>query len=141
MNDDDSGQTNDWKRAFERRSAADFADALAEDVVLEATIMYKPVVERENVKLVMEAASKFYENLIFTDQAVDGVARLVSSLVARSRPSWASTIERRIARLIPMPCEQSMLDSNVSIPIQIGLTRTGCIYARSARIPLSTEAN
>jgi hypothetical protein len=77
MNDDDGGQTNDWKRAFERRSAADFADALAEDVVLEATVMYKPIVGRENVKLVMEAASKLYENLIFTDQAVGSVPQYV----------------------------------------------------------------
>jgi hypothetical protein len=77
MDADDNRQTNDWKRAFERRSAADFADAFAEDVVLEATVMFKPVVGRENVKLVMEAASKVYENLIFTDQAVDDVRQYI----------------------------------------------------------------
>jgi hypothetical protein len=34
--------------------------------------MYWPVSGRENVKRVMEAASKIYESLQFTDQAVDG---------------------------------------------------------------------
>jgi hypothetical protein len=48
------------------------------------------------------------------------VARRVSILVARSRPSRASMIERRIARLIPMPYGQSMFDSRASIPMQIG---------------------
>ena len=51
MDADDNRQTNDWKRAFERRSAADFADAFAEDVVLD----YKngnhltPVSRRRNI--------------------------------------------------------------------------------------------
>ena len=67
-----SPSANDWKQAFAQRSAAAFADAFAEDVVLEATTLNKPVAGRENVKRVMEAASKIYESLDFTDQATQG---------------------------------------------------------------------
>jgi hypothetical protein len=58
--------------AFAQRSASAFASAFAEDVVLEASTLYRPVSGRENVKCVMEAASKIYENLEFTEQAADG---------------------------------------------------------------------
>lgn len=62
----------DWKDAFAKRTASAFADAFADDVVLEATILSTPVSGRENVKRVMEAASKIYESLDFTNQAADG---------------------------------------------------------------------
>ena len=62
----------DWQRAFARRSASAFASAFAEDVVLEASTLYRPVSGRDNVKCVMEAASKIYEDLEFTEQAADG---------------------------------------------------------------------
>ncbi len=67
-----SDRAGDWKGAFAQRSAGAFADAFADDVVLEATTLHKPVSGRENVKQVMEAASKIYESLVFTDQAADG---------------------------------------------------------------------
>jgi pimeloyl-ACP methyl ester carboxylesterase len=67
-----SDRASDWKRAFAQRSAAAFADAFADDIVLEATTLNKPVSGRENVKQVMEAAKKIYESLVFTDQAADG---------------------------------------------------------------------
>jgi hypothetical protein len=67
-----SDRVGDWKGAFAQRSAGAFADAFADDVVLEATTLHKPVSGRENVKQVMEAASKIYESLVFTDQAADG---------------------------------------------------------------------
>ncbi len=67
-----SDRVGDWKGAFAQRSAAAFADAFADDVILEATVLYKPVSGRENVKQVMEAASKIYESLVFTDQVADG---------------------------------------------------------------------
>ena len=35
-------QTNDWKEAFAKRSAIAFADALADDVVLEAATLTYP---------------------------------------------------------------------------------------------------
>ena len=67
-----AGSVADYKAAFAQRSASAFAAAFAEDVVLEAAAMYWPVSGRENVERVMEAASKIYESLQFTDQAVDG---------------------------------------------------------------------
>ncbi|WP_409189286.1 alpha/beta fold hydrolase [Bradyrhizobium sp. RDM4] len=71
------GAAADWKGAFAQRSATAFADAFAEDVVLEATVLYRPVSGRENVKRVMEAASKIYESLDFTDQAADGLRQYI----------------------------------------------------------------
>ena len=67
-----SDAAGDWKGAFAERSASAFADAFSDDVVLEASALNAPIVGRENVKRVMEAASKVYESLIFTDQAVEG---------------------------------------------------------------------
>jgi Alpha/beta hydrolase family/SnoaL-like domain len=67
-----SESARDWTGAFAKRSATAFADAFAEDVVLDATVLYRPVSGREAVKQVMEAASKIYESLEFTDQAADG---------------------------------------------------------------------
>ena len=67
-----SDVASDWKRAFAERSASTFANALAEDVVLEASILNMPVVGRDNVTRVMEAASKLYESLVFTEQASEG---------------------------------------------------------------------
>jgi pimeloyl-ACP methyl ester carboxylesterase len=67
----------DWKDAFAKRTASAFADAFADDVVLEATSLYTPVSGRENVKRVMEAASKIYESLDFTNQAANGPRQYV----------------------------------------------------------------
>jgi pimeloyl-ACP methyl ester carboxylesterase len=58
-----------WTRAFERKSADTFADAFAPNVVLEASVLAKPVVGIEQVKTVMTAASKIYEALSFTHEA------------------------------------------------------------------------
>jgi hypothetical protein len=46
-------------------------------VVLEAAAFFGPVRGRENVSRVMEAASKIYESLEFTDQAADGLRQYV----------------------------------------------------------------
>jgi SnoaL-like domain len=67
-----AANTADWQGAFAQRSASAFASAFTEDVVLEASTLYRPVSGRENVKQVMEAASKMYEDLEFTEQAADG---------------------------------------------------------------------
>jgi hypothetical protein len=63
---------SDWTRAFAERRASAFAAAFADDVVLEAAILNKPIFGRENVQHVMEAASKIYEHLVFTAKAADG---------------------------------------------------------------------
>ena len=56
----------DWRDAFAQRTAEGFAEAFAENVVLEATILVNPVQGRDNVKQVMAAASKIYKSLEFT---------------------------------------------------------------------------
>lgn len=58
-----------WTRAFEHKSADAFADAFAPNVVLEASVLAKPVVGIDQVKTVMTAASKIYEALSFTHEA------------------------------------------------------------------------
>ena len=62
----------DWTAAFAERSASVFADAFAEDVILEASVLNIPIVGRENVARVMQAASKIYESLVFTSQTIGG---------------------------------------------------------------------
>jgi pimeloyl-ACP methyl ester carboxylesterase len=64
-----SDTAGDWKNAFSQKTATSFADAFADDVILEASAMNEPVVGRDNVKRVMAAASKIYESLTFTDQS------------------------------------------------------------------------
>jgi pimeloyl-ACP methyl ester carboxylesterase len=72
-----SSTAADWKNAFAEKSASAFEEAFAEDVVLEAATLLKPVVGRENVKHVMEAASKIYERLEFTHSAKEGSRQYV----------------------------------------------------------------
>ncbi|MGU7769093.1 alpha/beta fold hydrolase [Burkholderia sp. MR1-5-21] len=62
-----------WTRAFEQKSAESFADAFAPDVVLEASVLAKPVAGIEQVKIVMSTASKIYEALAFTHEAREGL--------------------------------------------------------------------
>ena len=61
-----------WTTAFADRSPTSFAQALAPDVTLEASVQTRPVIGREQVKAVMSEASKIYEGLTFTRQAVEG---------------------------------------------------------------------
>jgi pimeloyl-ACP methyl ester carboxylesterase len=58
-----------WTRAFEHKSADAFADAFDPNVVLEASVLAKPVAGIDQVKTVMSAASKIYEALSFTHEA------------------------------------------------------------------------
>ena len=61
-----------WTKAFAAKDAKAFADAFAEDVVLEASALRSPVEGRDNVKHVMGAASGIYEDLVFTYEITDG---------------------------------------------------------------------
>lgn len=58
-----------WTRAFGHKSADAFADAFAPNVVLEASVLAKPIVGVDQVKTVMTAASRIYEALSFTHEA------------------------------------------------------------------------
>lgn len=62
----------DWTQAMRQDSGSAIADSLAENVVLEATALQLPVSGKTNVKQVLEAASKIYETLEFTEQAGSG---------------------------------------------------------------------
>jgi pimeloyl-ACP methyl ester carboxylesterase len=62
----EDSSAHDWTDAFAQRTTEGFADAFAENVVLEATTLIKPVQGRENVQQVMAAASKVYKSLEFT---------------------------------------------------------------------------
>jgi hypothetical protein len=61
-----------WTQAFAAQSADAFGDAFTKDVVLDSTTLYRPVQGRDLVRQTMAAASKIYESLVFTHQAVNG---------------------------------------------------------------------
>ena len=61
-----------WRRGFAQQSQAAFAEAFAEDVVLDATTLWEPISGRDNVAVVMATASSIYETLEFTGEATDG---------------------------------------------------------------------
>jgi pimeloyl-ACP methyl ester carboxylesterase len=61
-----------WTDAFANKSAERFGAAFAEDVVLEAANLRRPVEGRELVKQVMGTASGIYDSLVFTHEASSG---------------------------------------------------------------------
>ena len=71
-----------WKEAFASQSADDFAEAFADDVVLEASVLHRPIEGRELVKQVMSIASGIYDSLDFTHEARNG---------ARTYVEWEAT--------------------------------------------------
>jgi hypothetical protein len=58
-----------WTVAFENRSTEAFEAAMAPDVVLNASILVKPIAGRDLVKICMGTASTMYEHLTFLAQA------------------------------------------------------------------------
>lgn len=71
-----------WTHAFAEKSGAAFAAALANDVVLEASVMRDPVEGRDAVMRVMGIASQIYESLVFTHESGNG---------SRSYLEWEAT--------------------------------------------------
>ncbi|MEV6041216.1 alpha/beta hydrolase [Nonomuraea sp. NPDC052116] len=61
-----------WISAFAEKSAASFAKAFAEDVVLEGSALTRPIEGRGQVEQVMEAASDIYDSLVFTREGSSG---------------------------------------------------------------------
>jgi NADPH:quinone reductase-like Zn-dependent oxidoreductase len=61
-----------WTEAFASKSAERFGAAFADDVVLEAANLRRPVEGREEVMRVMGATSGIYESLQFTHEASNG---------------------------------------------------------------------
>jgi pimeloyl-ACP methyl ester carboxylesterase len=74
-----SGGSRGWKDAF---ATNDFQDALADDVVLEASVLYRPIEGREAVRRVMGVASGIYDSLVFTHETSTG---------ARTYVEWEAT--------------------------------------------------
>jgi hypothetical protein len=62
-----------WTDAFASKSAERFGAAFADDVVLEATTLRRPIESREQVMRVMESASGIYESLRFSHEANSGM--------------------------------------------------------------------
>ncbi|PDY57608.1 alpha/beta hydrolase [Bacillus thuringiensis] len=60
---------NAWEKAFAEKSPNAFAEALSENVILEAAVLYCPILGREKVKKVMSAASNIYDSVTFTNYA------------------------------------------------------------------------
>jgi pimeloyl-ACP methyl ester carboxylesterase len=71
-----------WTQAFADKSEDSFAEAFAEDVVLEASALQRPAAGRDLVKSIMAAASNIYESLVFTHEASQG---------ARTYLEWEAT--------------------------------------------------
>ncbi len=61
-----------WTQAFSEKSANAFAQAFASDIVLEASVLARPIAGAEQVKAVMTEASRIYESLSFTNEATNG---------------------------------------------------------------------
>ena len=77
-----ASRSHAWKEAFASQSADDFAEAFADDVVLEASVLHRPIEGRELVKQVMSIASGIYDSLDFTHEASNG---------ARTYVEWEAT--------------------------------------------------
>ena len=61
-----------WRKAFFTKDAKAFAEGFAENVVLEASSLRKPVEGRDRVRQMLWTAAEIYESLVFTDQASSG---------------------------------------------------------------------
>jgi hypothetical protein len=72
-----AGGSQDWRDAFATKSSNHFADAFADDVVLEGSALNQPIEGRERVKAVMATASGIYDSLVFTREASNGSSTYV----------------------------------------------------------------
>lgn len=61
-----------WRQAFADQSQSSFSDEFADDIVLEASTLAKPVKGRQQVSTVLATASSIYESLEFTAEAQSG---------------------------------------------------------------------
>jgi pimeloyl-ACP methyl ester carboxylesterase len=61
-----------WRHAFADQSQSSFADEFADDIVLEASTLAKPIKGKQQVSAVMAQASSIYESLEFTAEAHNG---------------------------------------------------------------------
>jgi hypothetical protein len=76
-----------WWKAFFTRDAKAFAEGFAQNVVLEASALRKPVEGRDRVRQMVWSAAEIYESLVFTDQASSGQRISVEWWLRRSAVS------------------------------------------------------
>ncbi|MFJ4985410.1 alpha/beta fold hydrolase [Streptomyces sp. NPDC088732] len=69
---DASDAASGWRGGFASQSASIFAARFAEDVVLEASALVRPIAGRELVATVLATASAIYESLEFIAEATQG---------------------------------------------------------------------
>ncbi|MEV5383654.1 alpha/beta hydrolase [Streptomyces sp. NPDC052721] len=72
VHDSGAPRPQGWTSAFEQKSASAFGEAFAAQVVLEASVLARPVEGRDQVKSVMGAASEIYESLRFIRETTNG---------------------------------------------------------------------
>ena len=65
----DGKSVEGWRRGFADQSQSAFAERFADDIVLEATTLAKPVEGKREVATVLAAASSIYESLEFTAES------------------------------------------------------------------------
>jgi hypothetical protein len=61
--------TDGWRRSFADQSLSLFTEHFADEIVLEATTLAKPVQGKHSVAAVLATASSIYESLEFTAEA------------------------------------------------------------------------
>jgi hypothetical protein len=66
----DACTTGGWRRGFADRSQSQFAEQFADEIVLEATTLVKPVGDKPSVAAVLATASSIYQSLEFTAEAL-----------------------------------------------------------------------
>lgn len=81
----DGIQPQVWTEAFGKKSADAFEQAFAEDVVLEASVLLRPIEGIDQVKTVMAAACGIYEALTFTQETTHG---------PRTYLEWKAVVQR-----------------------------------------------
>jgi hypothetical protein len=69
MSGDQGKNVEGWRRGFDDRPQSAFAQRFADDIVLDATTLAKPVEGKQNVATVLAAASSIYESPEFTAES------------------------------------------------------------------------
>ena len=117
-----------WRCGFADQSQSAFAERFADDIVLEATTLAKPVEGKQNVATVLAAASSIYESLesrpnrkMRRQRTCNGVQRL--SAACRSTASQSSSVTRAARSSQPLsttgrwaPCCDSLPRSAIDWP-------------------------
>jgi hypothetical protein len=95
--------TDGWRRSFADQSQSQFAEQFANNIVLEATTLAKPVEGKHSVAAVLAAASSIYESLEFTAEAQSASATYLqwrATAFGGMRIEGVTVLERDVSRNI-----------------------------------------